>query len=115
MIGNIANDYSKALEKEELQVSPYMTVHEYYLLMERTIFTFNGYYAKDNNCRIWKFQSKDNPLVSLYKEIYKSTKDLTFGEDMTFEFSGDLLERASTSQFGELGIDENTVIVIEVF
>jgi ubiquitin carboxyl-terminal hydrolase 4/11/15 len=82
--------------------------------MERTIFTFNGYYAKDNNCRIWKFQSKENPLGTLYKEIYKSTKDLTIGDDMTFEFSGDLLERASDKPFGELQIDENTVIIIEV-
>lgn len=33
---------------------------------------------------------------------------------MTFEFSGDLLDRESDKPFGELNINENTVIVIEV-
>ena len=33
---------------------------------------------------------------------------------MTFEFSGDLLERSSEQSFGELNLDENSVIVIEV-
>lgn len=50
--------YKSTFEKEVMQVDRNMKLKDYYALISRTVHTFTGNFAKDNNVRIWRYATE---------------------------------------------------------
>jgi ubiquitin carboxyl-terminal hydrolase 4/11/15 len=65
IVSSFSSGYTSKITEEQMQVSRYIKLTDYYALMEKTVLTFRGNFAKDNSVRLWKYRSAD-PLKSLY-------------------------------------------------
>jgi ubiquitin carboxyl-terminal hydrolase 4/11/15 len=68
IVSNFSSGYNSKIAEEFMQVSRYMKLSDYYALMEKTVLTFRGNFAKDNNVRLWRYRATD-PLKSLAQVI----------------------------------------------
>lgn len=99
-----------------MQVDRNYTLKEYYSLIQKTVPTFKGDYARDNGVRLWRYQATTpDPLKSLYNEIKKQTQDFDYNDDMVFEFGGEYLDPNKYNTIEDIGIIPTDVIIVEVY
>ena len=60
-----------------MQVDRNMKLKDYYTLIQKTVPTFTGNFARDNNVRIWKYSSDQKDIFkALYLDVNKQVAEL---------------------------------------
>ncbi|CAD8091291.1 unnamed protein product [Paramecium sonneborni] len=106
--------YKSTFEKEVMQVDRNMKLKDYYALISRTVHTFTGNFAKDNNVRIWRYVTEQkDPFKTLFNEIQKQVSELETSDHMCFDFTGELLTHQQYENIEDIGVSENNIIIFE--
>ncbi|KAM3133391.1 hypothetical protein pb186bvf_014552 [Paramecium bursaria] len=116
LISSISNNmgYKNSFEKEHLQVDRNLQLKEYYSLLQRTMPTFKGDYAKDNGVRIWRYQTQQQDAYkALFQDIKKQVQDLDYQDEFAFDFVGELLDPNQYEKIEDVGIQTTDLIIIE--
>lgn len=99
-----------------------MKLKDYIALIQRTVPTFRGDYAKDNGVRLWRYAATSNdpqkpaPEVqkALYGHIRKQVQDLEYGDELSFDFVGEYLDPTRYETIEDIGILDTDLIIVEV-
>ncbi|CAD8065888.1 unnamed protein product [Paramecium primaurelia] len=116
VIKQIALDkfYKKSFDKLYLQVDRSMKLKDYYNLLQKTVTTFTANFAKDNNVRIWRYQSEQKDIQkALFTDIQKQVGELENNDEMSFDFNGDYIHYSIYETIEDVGILDNHLIIIE--
>ncbi|CAD8158112.1 unnamed protein product [Paramecium pentaurelia] len=106
--------YRQTFDSEIMQVDRNMELKDYQALIQRTVHTFSGSFAKDNNVRIWRYVTdQKDPYKVLFNEIYKQVSELESSDDMCFDFKGELLTHQQYQTIEDIGIIDNNLIIFE--
>lgn len=98
-----------------------MKLKDYIALIQRTVPTFRGDYAKDNGVRLWRYAATSNdpqkpaPEVqkALYGHIRKQVQDLEYGDELSFDFVGEYLDPTRYETIEDIGILDTDLIIVE--
>ncbi|CAK82480.1 unnamed protein product (macronuclear) [Paramecium tetraurelia] len=116
VIKQIAFDrfYKQTFDQEYLQVDRNMKLKDYYSLLSKTVTTFTGNFAKDNNVRIWRFQSDQKDIFkAFFADVQKQVGVLETNDEMSFDFNGDYIHYSIYDTIEDVGILDNHLIIIE--
>ncbi|CAD8073602.1 unnamed protein product [Paramecium primaurelia] len=116
VIKQIAMDtfQKQSFDHEYLQVDRSMKLKDYYNLLQKTITTFTGNFAKDNNIRIWRYQSDQKDVFkAFFTDIQKQVGVLENNDEMSFDFQGDYVHYSIYETIEDVGILDNHLIIIE--
>ncbi|CAD8164051.1 unnamed protein product [Paramecium octaurelia] len=100
--------------KSYLQVDRSMKLKDYYNLLQKTVPTFTGSFAKDDNVRIWRYQTDQKDInKALFADIQKQVAALENNDEMSFDFVGDYIHYSIYETIEDVGILDNHLIIIE--
>ena len=71
VIYNLSHGSKSTFDKEILQCERQTKLKDYYNMIQTTVSTFRGNYAKDKGVRLWKCPSSEDPLKALYSLVKK--------------------------------------------
>ncbi|CAD8077505.1 unnamed protein product [Paramecium sonneborni] len=104
----------QTFDQEYLQVDRNMKLKDYYSLLSRTVHTFSGNFAKDNNIRIWRYKSDQKDIFkALFADIQKQVGELENFDEMSFDFIGDFIHYSIYDTIEDVGILDHHLIIIE--
>ncbi|CAK80662.1 unnamed protein product (macronuclear) [Paramecium tetraurelia] len=105
---------SPTFDNEVMQVDRNMKFKDYQSLIQKTVYTFVGNFAKDSSVRIWRYiTDQKDQYQALYDEINKQVCYLESQDEMSFYFNGELLTHQQYDSIKDIGITETHLIVFE--